>query len=31
MTSLWAWLALTLTVAFMAMVVLVIDEAWRHR
>jgi hypothetical protein len=32
MTSLWAWLALTLAVAFLAVAVLVVDETWKgHR
>lgn len=32
MTSLWAWLGMTLAVAFMAMAFLAVDDAWRgHR
>jgi len=30
--SLWAWLGLTLAVAFLALAMLVVDEVWRgHR
>lgn len=31
MTSLWAWLAVTLAVVFFAMAALVVEDVWRHR
>lgn len=31
MTTLWAWLAVTLAVAFLVVVALAVEEAWKQR